>query len=188
MDYRTALLHVGHNIEVATYGTPPVNVSVECIDCYEVIADADIPGPTEAVCSGCEQCKFGSTVPCPSQSPEMQAFMLADLDRHFVLVPDRAEQETRLIAAGFAVSGGGYDFSRENGWDLFIEDPDNPGKERKFSSREEVNAYLLVCCWGCGGRHPSAEGVEGLHGGRCVFSDVDEAAFVADGYLNFPEM
>jgi hypothetical protein len=42
MDAEKALAHVGHNIEVATYGSPPVNVAVECIDCFEVIVDADV--------------------------------------------------------------------------------------------------------------------------------------------------
>jgi hypothetical protein len=37
------LNHVGHNIEIATYGKDaPVNVSIECIDCYEVIYDVDV--------------------------------------------------------------------------------------------------------------------------------------------------
>ena len=35
--------HLGHNIEVATYGDPIVNVSVECMDCHEVIVDAENP-------------------------------------------------------------------------------------------------------------------------------------------------
>ena len=42
MNALAALAHVGHRVEVATYGSPPENVSVECVDCYEVIADADI--------------------------------------------------------------------------------------------------------------------------------------------------
>ena len=33
--------HLDHNIEVASYGDPIVNVAVECMDCYEVIVDAD---------------------------------------------------------------------------------------------------------------------------------------------------
>ena len=33
--------HLGHNIEVATYGDPIVNVSVECMDCPDVIVDAE---------------------------------------------------------------------------------------------------------------------------------------------------
>jgi len=33
--------HIGHNIEVGSYGDPIVNVAVECMDCYEVIVDAD---------------------------------------------------------------------------------------------------------------------------------------------------
>ena len=34
--------HLGHNIEIATYGAPPVNVALECVDCYEVIYDVDL--------------------------------------------------------------------------------------------------------------------------------------------------
>ncbi len=41
--------HVGHNIECATYGYEdnkgiyhPVNVSIECMDCYEVLMDFDV--------------------------------------------------------------------------------------------------------------------------------------------------
>ena len=41
--YEKIARHIGHNIEVATYGDPIVNVSVECMDCYEVIVDADNP-------------------------------------------------------------------------------------------------------------------------------------------------
>ena len=33
--------HIGHSIEVGSYGDPIVNVAVECMDCYEVIVDAD---------------------------------------------------------------------------------------------------------------------------------------------------
>ncbi len=43
--------HLGHNIEVASYGgklehllnqpSEVVNVAVECMDCHEVIVDAD---------------------------------------------------------------------------------------------------------------------------------------------------
>lgn len=44
MDPRKALNHVGHMIEVASYGpdNDPVNIAVECMDCGEVIVDADI--------------------------------------------------------------------------------------------------------------------------------------------------
>ena len=39
------LTHVGHNIQIVTYGKDvPVNVSIECVDCYEVIYDVDIAG------------------------------------------------------------------------------------------------------------------------------------------------
>ena len=39
--YETIANHIGHNIEVASYGDPILNVAVECMDCYEVIVDAD---------------------------------------------------------------------------------------------------------------------------------------------------
>ena len=39
--YEKIARHIGHNIEVASYGDPKVNVAVECMDCYEVIVDAD---------------------------------------------------------------------------------------------------------------------------------------------------
>jgi hypothetical protein len=42
--YEKIANHIGHNIEVASYGNPTfdiVNVAVECMDCYEVIVDAD---------------------------------------------------------------------------------------------------------------------------------------------------
>lgn len=42
MDPRKALSHLGHHIECVTYGLPPVNVAIECIDCYEVIIDEDL--------------------------------------------------------------------------------------------------------------------------------------------------
>lgn len=42
MDPNKALLHLGCRIEVATYGTPPVNVAIECIEHHEVIVDADV--------------------------------------------------------------------------------------------------------------------------------------------------
>ena len=54
MYYEKIARHIGHNIEVASYGTPAykpsdtvfltndiVNVAVECMDCYEVIVDGD---------------------------------------------------------------------------------------------------------------------------------------------------
>lgn len=33
--------HVGHEVEVVTYGDPPVNVAIECLDCNEVLLDFD---------------------------------------------------------------------------------------------------------------------------------------------------
>ena len=39
--YDKIVKHIGHNIEVASYGDPIVNVAVECMDCNEVIVDAD---------------------------------------------------------------------------------------------------------------------------------------------------
>lgn len=31
--------HKGHKIEIETYGTPPDDLAIECVTCYEVIAD-----------------------------------------------------------------------------------------------------------------------------------------------------
>ena len=39
--YEKIARHIGHNIEVATYGDPIVNVAVECMDCHEVLVDAN---------------------------------------------------------------------------------------------------------------------------------------------------
>jgi hypothetical protein len=33
--------HLGHNIVCVSYGTPIVNVSIECEDCNEVLLDYD---------------------------------------------------------------------------------------------------------------------------------------------------
>lgn len=34
--------HVGHEVEVVTYGADtPLNVAIECVDCYEVLLDFD---------------------------------------------------------------------------------------------------------------------------------------------------
>ncbi len=41
MYYEKIARHIGHNIEVASYGDTRVNVAVECMDCYEVIVDGD---------------------------------------------------------------------------------------------------------------------------------------------------
>ena len=35
------MYHVNHEVEVATYGYPPVNVAVECVDCDMVLFDFD---------------------------------------------------------------------------------------------------------------------------------------------------
>jgi hypothetical protein len=37
-----ALDHLDHDIELVTYGYPPVNVALECMTCGEVIGDGDI--------------------------------------------------------------------------------------------------------------------------------------------------
>jgi len=45
MDADKALEHAGHNIEIVFYRGPkgePVNVAVECVDCYVVIVDEDV--------------------------------------------------------------------------------------------------------------------------------------------------
>lgn len=36
------LSHVGHAIECVTYGSPPMNVSVECVDCNMVLTDEEL--------------------------------------------------------------------------------------------------------------------------------------------------
>jgi len=33
--------HIGHKIEVVTYGNPAQNVAIECINCNEVLIDFD---------------------------------------------------------------------------------------------------------------------------------------------------
>src|SRR5205085_2588655 len=38
----TLLGHVGHDVEVVTYGDPPVNVTIQCETCGEVITDTDL--------------------------------------------------------------------------------------------------------------------------------------------------
>jgi hypothetical protein len=39
--------HVGHKLECVTYGNPPDNVAVECLDCSMVIVDFDSPPDDE---------------------------------------------------------------------------------------------------------------------------------------------
>lgn len=39
------LQHVGHHVEVVTYGNPSVNASIECADCDEVLVDFHAPRP-----------------------------------------------------------------------------------------------------------------------------------------------
>ena len=39
--YEKIARHLDHNIEVASYGDPILNVAVECMDCHEVVVDAD---------------------------------------------------------------------------------------------------------------------------------------------------
>lgn len=42
-NFKELLAHVGHNIECVTYGNDDdiVNVSLECVDCDEVLLDID---------------------------------------------------------------------------------------------------------------------------------------------------
>jgi len=40
--YQKILEHLGHTIEIASYGQG-LNVAIECIDCYVVIIDRDHP-------------------------------------------------------------------------------------------------------------------------------------------------
>lgn len=37
--------HIGHNVVIVTYGSPAVNIALECEDCCEVLADCDPPLP-----------------------------------------------------------------------------------------------------------------------------------------------
>ena len=40
--FEKLLAHAGHNIEIAIYADgDPVNVSIECMDCYEALFDVD---------------------------------------------------------------------------------------------------------------------------------------------------
>ena len=41
-NFKDLMSHVGHKIECVCYGDPPVNVSVECIKCAEVLIDYDL--------------------------------------------------------------------------------------------------------------------------------------------------
>ena len=40
--YEELMRHVGHEIETITYGNLD-NVAIECVTCYEVLMDYDIP-------------------------------------------------------------------------------------------------------------------------------------------------
>lgn len=40
-NYKTLSEHIGHNIECVSYGKQKQNVSVECVDCNEVIITYD---------------------------------------------------------------------------------------------------------------------------------------------------
>lgn len=35
------IAHVGHKVEVATYGMPVVNITLECMTCGVVVIDGD---------------------------------------------------------------------------------------------------------------------------------------------------
>lgn len=35
--------HIGHNVVIATYGSPAVNIALECEDCFVLLADCDPP-------------------------------------------------------------------------------------------------------------------------------------------------
>lgn len=42
--------HAGHDVVITAYGQPdlpPVNFTLECMECYEVLADADNEEATE---------------------------------------------------------------------------------------------------------------------------------------------
>ena len=55
-DYAKLKRHQGHNIECVMYGDD-VNMSVECVDCHEIIIDYDNPKALETVlCQIHEHC------------------------------------------------------------------------------------------------------------------------------------
>ena len=46
--YEKLIAHVGHNIEVVTYGSgEPISVAIECVDCHEVLCEAEKYDETE---------------------------------------------------------------------------------------------------------------------------------------------
>ena len=49
VDFKTLLAHRGHEIEITTYGVGDTvfNVSLECLDCNEVLLDFDNEGLEE---------------------------------------------------------------------------------------------------------------------------------------------
>ena len=47
MDYETLLEHVGHKIEVVTYGELFLNVAIECETCNQVLLSFDKPNECE---------------------------------------------------------------------------------------------------------------------------------------------
>lgn len=51
--------HVEHRVELAAYGTPAVNVALQCIDCGCVIDDYDLAGADPALA---RQLLFGELV------------------------------------------------------------------------------------------------------------------------------
>lgn len=85
--YADLLAHVGHDIEVATYGTfpasygpedaervrksYPVNVAIECLDCSVVLLDYDAP-EAEHVHDAAECCECGGNH-CCCQCPVFEA-------------------------------------------------------------------------------------------------------------------
>jgi hypothetical protein len=46
-NFESLIQHVGHQIEVVTYGNPPVNVAIECVDCNTVLLDFDVSDEEE---------------------------------------------------------------------------------------------------------------------------------------------
>ena len=43
-NFDSLMWHRGHKLVVATYGTPVVNVAIECLTCNEVLLDYDNEG------------------------------------------------------------------------------------------------------------------------------------------------
>jgi len=39
INFRELAAHCGHELEIVLYGSPPINVAIECMTCCEVLVD-----------------------------------------------------------------------------------------------------------------------------------------------------